>query len=256
MVIRTVLATRDPNTKDALDRVLSVEPGVEIAGATETEQETIQAVVSQRPHLLVIDLEILSAAGIEMLNLARIGVNPMVVATVKSDAEADSTLKKLDAVDYLITPVDEKCLREVIGKVRSIIGESGSTPVETTRDSKPDPRDLLILEKRLVFKSAGRIMFLDMEEVDWIEASANYVRIHSGSLTYTMRETIGNIAERLGNLRFVRVHRSIIVNFAKVRELQTCNGSEYIVVLRNGKELPCSRAYRKALDRSLFESVG
>lgn len=180
----------------------------------------------------------------------------MVVVIGKSDTEAETGPRTFGAVDDVVKPINEARLRHAIGRVRRYVSAGNSTSVNTIGESRSDPRQQVILDRRLVFKSLGRIMFLDMEEVDWIEASANYVRIHSGNKAYIMRESIGNLAERLEDLLFVRVHRSIVVNLAKVRELQACNGSEYIVVLRNGKELPCSRAYRKALDRLLFESVG
>ena len=89
------------------------------------------------------------------------------------------------------------------------------------------------------------------DEVDWIEASANYVRLHSGKQIYLVREGISHISERLDAERFVRVHRSIIVNVGRVKELQPCNSGEYIVVLKDGQELSCSRGYSAGLRLSL-----
>jgi two-component system LytT family response regulator len=252
-MIRTALVTGDLTTKYTVERVLSTESDVQVVGESENQTDAAHVITRQRPELLVLDLDVVSTGNIHLLNLARIEMNPMVVVIGKSDTEADAGSKKFGAVDYVVKPVTEKRLRDAIGSVRKCIRtRRNSTSVNTIGESRSDSRQEVILDRRLVFKSLGRVMFLDMEEVDWIEASANYVRIHSGNKAYIMRESIGNLADRLEDLR---VHRSIVVNFAKVRELQTCNGSEYIVVLRNGKELPCSRGYRRALDRLLFESV-
>ncbi|HEY6348906.1 MAG TPA: LytTR family DNA-binding domain-containing protein [Candidatus Angelobacter sp.] len=100
---------------------------------------------------------------------------------------------------------------------------------------------------RLVIRTGGRVVFLDIDEIDWIEAAANYIRVHSGKDCYPVRESIGGIWEQLAPGQFVRIHRSIIANICKIKELQPCNTGEYILVLKGGKELPCSRGYRAEL---------
>src|SRR6202049_2274180 len=102
-------------------------------------------------------------------------------------------------------------------------------------------------EGRLVFRAKGRVVFLNLSEIDWIEASANYVRLNAGKESHLFRETIGRVSERLNPNHFVRVHRSTIVNVRKIKELIPVNSGEYIVVLKNGKELSCSRGYRAGL---------
>ena len=103
-------------------------------------------------------------------------------------------------------------------------------------------------EGRLVIRAQGRVVFLNLSEIDWIEASANYVRLNVGKESHLFRETIGRISERLNPNHFVRVHRSTIVNVRKIKELIPVNSGEYIVVLKNGKELSCSRSYRASLE--------
>ena len=112
-----------------------------------------------------------------------------------------------------------------------------------------------MLFRSRAIRSAGRIVFLDVEEIDWIEAAANYVRVHAGKDFHLMRESIGQMAEKLDSSRFVRVHRSAIVNAAKIRELQSCNGGEYLAVLRNGKSVPCSRGYRNLIEKIISQGV-
>lgn len=96
-------------------------------------------------------------------------------------------------------------------------------------------------------RTAGRVVFLDIDEIDWIEAAANYIRVHSGKECYVVRQSISAIFEQLTPGLFVRIHRSIIANICKIKELQPCNSGEYIVLLKGGKELPCSRGYRSEL---------
>lgn len=97
-------------------------------------------------------------------------------------------------------------------------------------------------------------MFVPMDEIEWIEADANYVRLHvTGRESHLFRQPISKLAEQLDALRFLRIHRSYIVNVSRIRALQPCNSGEFIVSLRDGKELPCSRTYRSAL-QALYRS--
>ena len=98
------------------------------------------------------------------------------------------------------------------------------------------------------------MVFLKSEEIDWVEAAANYVRIHAGHEEYLMRETMNAFEAKLDTRRFMRIHRSIIVNLEKIKELQPCNNGEYIVVLRTGKELSLSRSFRDRIQDYLRRS--
>ncbi len=104
---------------------------------------------------------------------------------------------------------------------------------------------------RLAIKEKGRIVFLDLDEIDWIGAAANYVSLNVGKESHLLRETVAHIAERLDPSQFIRIHRSTIVNVRKIKELVLVNSGEYIVVLKSGKQLSCSRGYRAGLQRMI-----
>jgi len=109
---------------------------------------------------------------------------------------------------------------------------------------------------RLIVRSGGRVIFIPVDEIDWIEAEANYVRLHlSGNLAHLSRQTMGKLAEQLDGSRFLRIHRSFIVNVNRIRELHPGSG-DFIVLLRNGKQLPCSRTYRPALQALYSQASG
>ena len=100
-----------------------------------------------------------------------------------------------------------------------------------------------------MIRADGKIIFLRNAEVEWIEAAANYIRVHAGQRVYSVRDRISDFEKTLLSNKFVRIHRSIIVNLDAIAEIQSCGGGEYIVVLRSGKELPLGRTYREALSR-------
>ena len=101
----------------------------------------------------------------------------------------------------------------------------------------------------MAIKTAGRVVLVDMDDIDWVKAAGNYVELKTSSGSYLLREGIGRLSERLDASQFVRIHRSIIVNLRRIKELQPCNRGEYIVILRDGKQLSCSRSYRARLQQ-------
>ncbi|HEX8814270.1 MAG TPA: LytTR family DNA-binding domain-containing protein [Terriglobales bacterium] len=107
--------------------------------------------------------------------------------------------------------------------------------------------------ERLAVKVDRRIVFLDLEEIDWIEAEGHYVRIHAGSDSYFVRGSIGSLCCSLEDKSFVRIHRSIVVNLDKIKELRARTSHECTAILKNGVKLPCSRTY--ATLRQLIVSV-
>ncbi len=106
-------------------------------------------------------------------------------------------------------------------------------------------------KERLMVRALGRIVFLELDQIDWIEAEGNYARLHIGTESYLMRETMNHLLMRLGENGFFRIHRSRIVNLAKIKELRVAGGGDYSVVLSSGLRLGLSRLYKDALQARL-----
>ena len=113
----------------------------------------------------------------------------------------------------------------------------------------------LDLDRRFTIKCKGRVIFLSLDEIDWVEAAANYIKLSVSGQSYRMREAISRLAERLDSRQFVRIHRSTIVNVQRIKALEPVNGGEYIVILRDGKELSCSRGYRAGLKQFIGRTL-
>jgi two-component system LytT family response regulator len=174
---------------------------------------------------------------------------PIVIFTTAYDQYAVRAFEA-HALDYLLKPFDQDRLHSAIERARAELLKS------TDRDLTNRLLDLLAQsrteskgDRRLIIKAGGRVVFLDTDDIDWVEAAANYVKLHVGKDSYVLREGIGRISERLDPIQFVRIHRSAIANVRKIKELQPCNSGEYIVVLKDGKELSCSRGYRSGLQQ-------
>jgi two-component system LytT family response regulator len=245
--LRTVLADDEKLATEKLRLLLAKEPAVQVIAECQTVKETREALETLRPDLLLLDIEMPDGTGFDLLEGFPPSNLPIVIFTTAYDQYAIRAFEAR-ALDYLLKPFDAERLSASIERARIEWIKSRSDILTSHLvDLLKNPTQTAT-KNRLVVKSRGRVFFLDPEEIDWMEASANYVCLHlrNGS-SYEMREPIGRLAERLDPKQFARIHRSFIVNVNKIRQAVPCNSGEYIVVLKDGKELSCSRTYQSAI---------
>lgn len=257
--IRTVIADDEPLARKKLRLLLGSEPGVQVVAECQDGHQTIGAVRTYKPDLLLIDVRMPDVDGFEVLAKLADDEMPVVIFTTAYDQFAVRAFEA-HAMDYLLKPFERERLHQAIERARAELLKSHNRDL-TTRildllASKPETKvESKQTDDRMVIRAGGKVVFLDLAEVDWIEAAANYVKLNVGKESYLLREGIGRVSERLDPDRFVRIHRSVIVNVRKIKELQPCDSGEYIAVLRNGKELSCSRGYRAELQRLIGRNL-
>ena len=252
-LLRTVVVDDEEPARAKLNILLGQESDIKIVAECETGAAAIAALKEAKPDLLLLDIKLPDMDGFSVLKALTPEQMPIVIFTTAYDQYA---IKAFDAhaLDYLLKPFDQERLRDALHRAR--------LAARTHSDRVLTDRLLNILQvaraapqaRRLLVRAGGRVVFLAYDEIEWIEAAANYVRVHAGKVSYMLRSSIGTIAEKLPNDQFVRIHRSTVVNARIIKELQPCNSGEFIVVLRNGKELSCSRGYRSGL-RRLIDST-
>ena len=252
-VVRTVIADDEHLARQKLAILLDAEPQVQIVAECQNGRQTIAAIRALQPDLLLLDIQMPDLDGFQVLSEMSSEQMPVVVFTSAYDEYAIRAFEA-HALDYLLKPFDHRRLHNALERVRA--------EFRRTREREITQRILGLLaqvrsgrgtqpastyDDRIVIKVNGRVVFLDLDDIDWVEAAANYVRFNVGKESYLFRETISRIAERLDPKLFVRIHRSTTVNIRKIKELISVNSGEYVVVLKGGKELSCSRGYRSAL---------
>lgn len=253
--INTVIADDEGLARKKLRILLSSEAGVNLAAECQNGNEAIAAVHTHRPNLLFLDIQMPDMDGFKVLDQIPADQMPIVIFTTAFDHYAIRAFET-HALDYLLKPFNQERVHRALDRVKVELLKSHEESLkarilELLSEAKPKARQL----RRLVIRTAGRVVFLDMNEIDWIEAAANYVKLHVGKDSFLLREGIGHISAKLDPERFVRIHRSSIVNVNRIRELQPCDSGEYIAVLRDGKELSCSRGCRPQLLRLIDGSV-
>ena len=250
--IRTLIVDDEPLARERIRALLAEQPDIEVVGEARDGEEAVQAILTHAPDLVFLDIQMPRMDGFEVIRTVGPDNMPLIVFVTAYDQHA---LKAFDvrALDYLLKPFDRDRFAESIGRVRDAIEHSGSDEIgrrllEIVRELKPGapPRS-----DRLVIKSAGRLFFLRIAEIDWVEAAGNYVKLHVGTEEHLLRETMNGIEQKLDPDTFFRIHRSRIVNMERIKELQPWFNGEYVVILHNGTKLTLSRGYREKLQERL-----
>lgn len=253
--IRAVIADDEAAARTELRLLLAAETGIQVVAECGASVQAITAVQTLKPDLLLLDTQLPDSNSLHVLTSIPVAERPIVIVTSRHDRDALRAFEA-GALDYLVKPLDRQRFRAAIQRTREELLIAHDRHLTRRLMSllagvKSESR----MDKRLVVKSGGKVILLTMDEIDWIEAAANYVRLQAGEQSYLMREGIGRIANRLDPSQFVRIHRSIIVNVGKIKELHPCNRGEYMVILQDGKELSCSRSYRARLQELITSWV-
>ena len=258
-VVRTIIADDEQLARQKLRFLLDSEPEVEVVAECHNGEQTLSAIRTCHPDLLLLDIQMPDLDGFQVLSEVSPADMPVVIFTSAYDQYAIRAFEA-HALDYLLKPFDQDRLHQALERARFELWKAKDREI-TNRilellsrvDSKKQPEPEF--DSRLVIKTKGRIVFLNLDEIDWVEASANYVRLNVGKESYLFRETISRISARLNPNRFIRIHRSVIVNAGKIKELIPVNSGEYIVVLISGKELSCSRGYRANVQHMIAKNL-
>jgi two-component system, LytTR family, response regulator len=253
--IRTLIVDDEPLARERVRALLAEETDVEVVGECRDGQEAVEAIRREAPDLVFLDVQIPELDGFGVIE--RIGVDkiPVIVFVTAYDQYALQAFE-VHAVDYLLKPFDQDRFQKALARARQSVqlrrgGDVNERLVALLEDLKTPQGHL----ERLVVKSSGRLFFLRAEEIDWIESSGNYVSLHVGPESHLLRETMNGIETKLDPARFIRIHRTAIVNIDRIRELQPLFHGEYDVVLRTGTTLTLSRGYRDRLQGLLGKDV-
>ena len=249
--IRAMVVDDEAMARERVVSLLRQEQDIELIGECSDGEQAVSAIASQQPDLVFLDVQMPAVDGFRVIEQVGPEKMPAVVFVTAYDEYAVRAFE-VHALDYLLKPFGRERFQQTLQHARSHVerrraGDLGKRLMALVQDIKPEPQKL----DRLVVKSGGRVFFLRTEDIVWIEAAGNYVRLHLADDSHLFRETMNGIEARLDPRRFVRIHRSRIVNSDRIKELQPWFNGEYVVVLQNGTRLTLSRGYRETLQERL-----
>ncbi|HTW68059.1 MAG TPA: LytTR family DNA-binding domain-containing protein [Bryobacteraceae bacterium] len=228
--VRTLIVDDEPLARTNLRILLRRYPQVEIVGEPGSGLKAVEQIRATKPDLLFLDIQMPECDGFDVLEMLGGDVPPGVIFVTAYDRHA---IRAFDAgaLDYLLKPFDnarfERALSRALDKIQRHRTAAGHA--------------------RLIVRSAGQILFLQTTDIDWIEAADYYASLHVGDRTHLLRRSLSALQRDLDPAIFCRVHRSAIVNLARVRAFQFNPDGEFEVLLENGSTLPVSRRYRRHL---------
>jgi two-component system LytT family response regulator len=253
--IRTLIVDDEPLARQRLRALLDGDPDIEVVGECGDGKQAVAEVRRLRPDLLFVDVQMPVLDGFGVLEALAGGAMPVVIFVTAHDRYALKAFE-VHALDYLLKPFDRARFAAALARAKTQVQQGLAGALDERLldllQSLPNHRRV---PERLIVKSGGRVTFVPSADIDWVEAAGNYVRLHVGREDHLLRESMSGLEEKLDPKRFVRIHRSTIVNVERIRELQPVFHGDYVIVLKDGTELPLSRGYRDNLESALGHSL-
>jgi two-component system LytT family response regulator len=270
--LRVLVVDDERLPRERLKRLLEEIPQTACVGECANGRSAVDAIESLQPDLVLLDVRMPGMGGLDVAR-ALTGHVPFVIFVTAFDEYALSAFE-VHAIDYLLKPVERERFVAAIERARSLVASTSAAqrherllallqhepplaaPDPDARAEAPDTApasvsaDPATLPRRFLVKGDGQMYFVAVDDIDWVEAYGNYVRLHVGKGVHLIRETLGNIERQLDPARFARVHRSSIVNLDRVARMDLWGAGDYVVLLKDGTKLKLSRWYRSRIEQT------
>jgi two-component system LytT family response regulator len=249
MNMRVLIVDDELMTRQRVRRYLRNEPNIEILADCVNGAQAVAAIKECPPDIVFLDVQMPEKDGFQVIQEIGVKTMPIVIFITAHDEFAIRAFES-QALDYLLKPFGEARFHQALARARGLLAGRDAIPAQLA-DLISHLRNARPLGSRLAVKSNGRVLFLRVEEIDWIEAVGDYVNLHVGQESHLLRARMNDMEKKLSGGRFFRIHRSSIVNLDRVKELRPIHLGESAVVLRNGVKLAASRACAQKLQQAL-----
>jgi two-component system LytT family response regulator len=245
--VRTLIVDDERLAREKIRMLLSKDREIEIVGECSNGNEAVAAIEQTSPDLVFLDVQMPGLDGFKVLDEIGVDKMPGVVFVTAYDQHALRAFE-VHALDYLLKPFAQKRFSEALTHAKEKVRSQPDTSYSQQLLSLlGDIRSGNKYIERLAVKSGGRVNFLKVADLDWIEAAGNYVTLHVGNESHLLRETMSRMDSQLDDRKFVRIHRSTLVNIDRIKALTPLFHGDYVVTLHNGTRLTLSRSYRERL---------
>jgi two-component system LytT family response regulator len=244
---RVLIVDDEPLARAHLRELLAEAVGVEVTGECGDGREAVRRILAEAPDLVLLDVQIPELDGFGVVREVGVERMPMVIFVTAYDEYALQAFD-VSALAYLLKPVNREKFSTAVERARMLMRAGSSTEtasrlgklLERMSESRP-PSD------RLSLKVDGRVLFVGVDEIDWLEADDNHVKVHIGQRTHQVRSTMASFEKRLPPGKFRRIHRSTMVNVRRIVEVQPWFAGDYVFILVGGARLTSGRSYRQAI---------
>jgi two-component system LytT family response regulator len=253
--IRALIVDDEPLARRRIKSLLAHDSSVDVIGECSDGYKAVRSINELTPDLVFLDVQMPAMDGFEVIKTIGAERMPTVIFVTAYDQYALKAFE-VNALDYLLKPFDRSRFQKTLERAKAMIRGLHHGKVNTQLLSLLGVlRREQEIPDRFVIKSAGRVVFLRIEEIDWLRTVGNYVRLQVGRDAHLMRETMNGMEAKLSPDKFMRIHRSTIVNLDRVKEVQPWAKGEYVVIMRDGTRLIMSRRYRERLNERLNKPI-
>jgi two-component system LytT family response regulator len=248
MPFTTLVVDDEPLAREGLRILLARDSEISSIREAKNGREAVEAIRAERPDLVFLDVQMPEMDGFAVVQEIGAEQMPAVVFVTAHDKYAINAFE-INAIDYLLKPITEERFAKAMARVKVRL-TARQTADETSRqilsllETMASPHRSV---KRIAVRSAGKTIFVNTDEIDWIEAAENYVELHVGRAEHLLHATMNTLERSLDPEMFVRIHRSVIVNIRRIKELQPVMHGEYVITLTNGVRLQSGRMYSEKL---------
>jgi two-component system LytT family response regulator len=258
--IRTLIVDDEPAARNGIRHLLRGDPEIAVVGECRNGREAVQALRRDGADLVFLDVQMPDLDGFGVVREIGAAEMPVVVFVTAYDQYALRAFE-VHALDYLLKPFSDERFHAALNRAKAQVRQGRLRELSDKLADLLEGREEAVPGgaarhlRRLVIKAGGRVSLLPVRDVEWLEAEGDYVRLHVGKTSHVIRDTMKALEAQLDPTRFVRIHRSTIVNIERVKELQPMFKGEYVVVLFDGTELNLSRGYRDHLEAMLGRRI-
>ena len=257
--IRTLIVDDEPFARQRLRELCALEPDIELVGECDHGNEAVRQAQALKPDLVLLDVQMRGINGFDVLERLTDHVPLVIFVTAYEEYASDAF--DVHAVDYLVKPFDRARFQQALDRVRQRMADESGRELRTgiasaVREAMHSVGGALPAPvKRIVADKDDRIVFIDPADIDCIEASRNYVCIRVGKESYRLRCTMQQAELMLDQSRFLRSHRSIIINTLKIKEMERWFHGEYVITLASGQRFTSGRVYRQQIQTHLRNGI-
>ena len=254
--IRALIIDDEPFAREGLRLHLEQHPDIEVIGEAGDGQRAAEAIRMMDPDVVFLDIEMPEMDGFDVIDAVGVEAMPPVIFVTAYDEFALRAFEA-HALDYVLKPVEPERFARALDRTRKHLrGTAGVALDRRLAGLMEEVHERKKHMERVVVQRGERLHILRVSDVDWFEAAGNYVKLHVGSETFLLRATLSGFEERLDPEAFMRVHRSIIVQKARIRELEPLLQGDYVLILADGTRLTTGRSYRSRIVAFLNEGTG
>ncbi len=246
--MRAILADDERVGRARLRRMLEREPDIEVVAECADGLAAVESVRELHPDLLFLDINMPGMDGFDVLEKINPAPLPIVIFVTSYDEHAVRAFEAC-ALDYLLKPVSPERLAKTLARARPHFAAAVAAGVPANAPALARDETNVVAPARFVVRSGGRVSFVAVEEIDWVEAAGNYAVFHVGKQNHMVRETMASLEGQLPPDSFLRVSRSAILNLRRVKELYTSPVGNHAAILTDTQRVPITRSVREVADR-------